>query len=240
MATVLVVDPNQRARAVTVSALTSLDGVSVIAAGGLDEAQAILRTMRPHLVITEFGPDRDSGVEILSAMQQLLPDVPVIVTTAPETLVTTTRPVVRTLTRPFSPEALCRAVSENLSFDAFWDALVAAPSAPASSPFTQHLSDPAPRETLPFGLLGEPMMFVAIPSQSSVTQITAEEARAPFPDAVTVVESEFDQLYRRGVEALLDRRHRDAFEAFTAARELGCTASLLANLERLRGLGFGV
>lgn len=239
MASVLVVDPNLRARAVTVSALSSLGGVSVIAASGVDEARAILRTMRPHLVIAEFGVGDSAGLDVLAALHELLPEVPVVLTTGPETQVTMTRAKVSTLTRPFTADRLRDVVSENLTFDAFWDALVAPPSAPASSPFTQHLSDAAPRETIPFGAPGEAPLFIDIPKQSDVSPIVLEEPGAP-TDASWGVDKEFEALYRSGVEALLDRRHRDAYEAFVAASKLGCSASLLANLERLRGLGFGV
>jgi len=49
----------------------------------------------------------------------------------------------------------------------------------------------------------------------------------------------FEALYARGVEALLDRHYREAFEAFEAASRVGASASLTANLTRLRAMGFG-
>lgn len=53
------------------------------------------------------------------------------------------------------------------------------------------------------------------------------------------VQRSFEELYERGVEALLDKRYADAFAAFTEASELSRTPSLDANLTRLRSMGYG-
>lgn len=49
----------------------------------------------------------------------------------------------------------------------------------------------------------------------------------------------FDQLYERGVEALLSRSYAEAYACFAAARQLGTTSGLEANLTRLRAMGYG-
>lgn len=49
----------------------------------------------------------------------------------------------------------------------------------------------------------------------------------------------FEQLYARGVDALLSRSYADAYTAFVAARDLGSTTGLEANLNRLRAMGYG-
>lgn len=49
----------------------------------------------------------------------------------------------------------------------------------------------------------------------------------------------FDELYERGVEALLDKRYDDALAAFREAREIRTTPTLEANLHRLKALGYG-
>lgn len=49
----------------------------------------------------------------------------------------------------------------------------------------------------------------------------------------------FDELYERGVEALLDKRYNDALTAFREAREIRTTPTLEANLHRLAVLGYG-
>ncbi len=50
---------------------------------------------------------------------------------------------------------------------------------------------------------------------------------------------DFDELYAKGVEALLDRRYKDALDAFEAAARVGTSPSLQANLTRLRAMGIG-
>lgn len=49
----------------------------------------------------------------------------------------------------------------------------------------------------------------------------------------------FDDAYERGVEALLERDYARAYGLLVAASQLGTSASLEANLTRLRALGFG-
>ena len=58
------------------------------------------------------------------------------------------------------------------------------------------------------------------------------------PPPRTVEDSLFDQLYDEGIEALLTKRYRDAFDVLTRAKELRSTPTLEANLVRLRALGF--
>jgi len=50
--------------------------------------------------------------------------------------------------------------------------------------------------------------------------------------------SEFDQWYALGIEALLARRYREAFDSLSRANQIRTTASIAANLKRLRELGF--
>lgn len=51
-------------------------------------------------------------------------------------------------------------------------------------------------------------------------------------------EREFDRLYALGIDALLGKRYREACDALYEASQLRTTASLTANLARLRELGF--
>lgn len=64
---------------------------------------------------------------------------------------------------------------------------------------------------------------------------------APKPDERPApwVQRSFEELYERGVEALLDKRYADAFTAFSEAAQLAHTPSLDANLTRLRTMGYG-
>ena len=69
-------------------------------------------------------------------------------------------------------------------------------------------------------------------------------ARAPSQPAEPTksagwVQRSFEELYERGVEALLDKRYDDAFVAFTEAAQLHHTPSLDVNLSRLRSMGYG-
>ena len=51
------------------------------------------------------------------------------------------------------------------------------------------------------------------------------------------IDAEFDRLYARGVEELLAKRYREAFDTLSLARAIRSTASIEANLKRLRELG---
>lgn len=51
-------------------------------------------------------------------------------------------------------------------------------------------------------------------------------------------DAEFEQLYAQGVDALLTKRYHDAFATLSRARMIRTTASIDANLKRLRELGF--
>jgi hypothetical protein len=53
------------------------------------------------------------------------------------------------------------------------------------------------------------------------------------------VPGSFDDLYARGVDALLSHQYAEAFTAFLAASKLGTTTGLEANLARLRAMGYG-
>jgi len=54
----------------------------------------------------------------------------------------------------------------------------------------------------------------------------------------TDADSEFDRLYALGVEALLSKRYSDAFDTLSRASQIRTTASIDANLRRLREMGF--
>lgn len=67
-----------------------------------------------------------------------------------------------------------------------------------------------------------------------------EEPEVPCPPTPrTAAPETFEQLYGRGVEALLSRSYADAYACFVAAREIGTTTGLEANLTRLRAMGYG-
>lgn len=51
-------------------------------------------------------------------------------------------------------------------------------------------------------------------------------------------EDEFDRLYALGIDALLAKRYGDAFDTLYRASQIRTTASLDANLKRLREMGF--
>lgn len=105
--------------------------------------------------------------------------------------------------------------------------------------------------TLPFGLgaRSEPEGPPSLPSiaplrpVSILVEAPARRTLPPPPGVSSAAPKsppeDFETLYTRGVEALIDRRLREAFEAFEAASRVGTSASLVANLARLRGLGFG-
>lgn len=50
--------------------------------------------------------------------------------------------------------------------------------------------------------------------------------------------TEFEHLYALGVEALLAKRYREAFDTLSRASQIRTTASIAANLKRLREMGF--
>ncbi|MBK8256175.1 MAG: response regulator [Polyangiaceae bacterium] len=49
----------------------------------------------------------------------------------------------------------------------------------------------------------------------------------------------FDDLYAKGVDALLSKAYAEAYQAFSEAAKLGTSPGLETNLNRLRALGFG-
>lgn len=82
----------------------------------------------------------------------------------------------------------------------------------------------------------------AAPRARAVTASDPAEAehRVVTPTPVLPMEvPDFDALYAKGVEALIDRRYKEALDAFEAAARVGTSPSLLANLTRLRAMGIG-
>jgi len=76
----------------------------------------------------------------------------------------------------------------------------------------------------------------AKPAPVTITKPPPARADAP-PSRLSQLT--FDDLYERGVEALLDKRYDDAVDAFREARQIRSTPSLEANLHRLKVLGYG-
>lgn len=74
------------------------------------------------------------------------------------------------------------------------------------------------------------------PGAAHLVEILREkEARAAAEDRT----DSFDNVYARGVDALLSHQYAEAFTAFLAASKLGTTTGLEANLARLRAMGYG-
>lgn len=82
MPTVLVVEDEPMLRASMVRGLSKLSGVSVLAAGSVDEARAIISATVPQLVITDLNlPDR-SGLEVIAELDRVGARIPIIVASA--------------------------------------------------------------------------------------------------------------------------------------------------------------
>ena len=78
---------------------------------------------------------------------------------------------------------------------------------------------------------------LALDELTAATSPLPQPTRSAAPSALAGLS--FDALYSLGVEALLDRRYPQAYEAFEAASRVGTSPSLRANLERLRTMGYG-
>ncbi len=65
--------------------------------------------------------------------------------------------------------------------------------------------------------------------------------REPEPTLPSIGEAPatFEDLYARGVDALLSHQYGEAFASFLEASKLGTTTGLEANLARLRAMGYG-
>ncbi len=95
--------------------------------------------------------------------------------------------------------------------------------------------DEAARDGLELEAAVEPALAaleVAAAAQDRPTLTCPVTPRSAAPET-------FDQLYARGVEALLSRSYADAYSSFAAARKLGSTTGLETNLKRLRAMGYG-
>jgi CheY-like chemotaxis protein len=87
---------------------------------------------------------------------------------------------------------------------------------------------------------GVPLAEGSVELRRVVAQVApaiAVTASRPHRQAAPDAGAEFERLYALGVEAMLTKRYRDAFETLSRARELRTTASIEANLKRLRELG---
>ncbi len=74
----------------------------------------------------------------------------------------------------------------------------------------------------------EPLVSPPAPREPAPTLPSVDEAPGTFED-----------LYARGVDALLSHQYAEAFASFLAASKLGTTTGLEANLARLRAMGYG-
>ena len=95
-------------------------------------------------------------------------------------------------------------------------------------------SEPDPRDSerpalLPNAPEPRPAERPALPTLPSVEVLPSLEETP----------STFEDLYARGVDALLAHQYAEAFASFFAARKLGTTTGLEANLARLRAMGYG-
>ncbi len=126
------------------------------------------------------------------------------------------------------------------------------------APATTPIESDRPRLTLPYGGLsqlqeGDERWFAELTraaTEKSAASSSSPRAppSAPAPTAHKVITPtpvlpteapNFEELYSKGVEALLDRRYREALDAFEAAARVGTSPSLQANLSRLRAMGIG-
>ncbi len=346
MPTVLVVEDEPMLRASMVRGLSKLNGVSVLAAGSVDEAHAIISATVPQLLITDLNlPDR-SGLEVIAELDRIGARIPIVIASAYlRRFKVPQRPGIVVLEKPVALANLREVVVEQLGLKDVaapftladyiqlasmgrrsvrldvardgkrlgevvihrgeaWHArdevgqgpeafsrLVAASGANVGA---HPLVGEAPRtltgsceallldslrrqdegklqsegEEFAFAELGRvvsrvtparptparpappPPQGEAAPPRT-VTPRTVEpgpmlrEPPASRPSAPDLVPPSatrslsFDVLYARGVDALLDRRYQEAYEAFEAASRVGSSASLTANLARLRTMGFG-
>lgn len=348
MPTVLVVEDEPMLRASMVRGLSKLSGVSVLAAGSVDEARAIISATVPQLLITDLNlPDR-SGLEVIAELDRLGARIPIVVASAylrrfklpsrpgmivlekPVALANLREVVVEHLglkdvSAPFSladyvqlagmgrrsvrldvaqagkrlgeviihhgeawhardeqgvgPEAFSRLVgltgatvsahpvigeptrslsgsceallldslrrqdesrsheeSDEISFNEL-GRVVSTPRPPPRA---------ATRPAVPPRSAGRPLTPTPPPSTTSSPSAAFKSDQPPvskvpdtLPPKPVTSSLTFDALYARGVEALLDRRYKEAYESFESASRVGTSASLTANLARLRAMGFG-
>ncbi len=360
MPTVLVVEDEPMLRASMVRGLSKLSGVSVLAAGSVDEANAIISATVPQLLITDLNlPDR-SGLEVIAELDRIGARIPIVIASAylrrfkvPQRpgIVVLEKPValanlrevvveqlgLRDLAAPFTLTDYIQLASmgrRSVSLDVTRDgkqlgevvihrgeawhardeagqgveafsrlvalAGVTVGAHPRGAEIPRTLSGsceallldslrrqdevrvqgegeefafaelgrvvgsrppqsrptparPTPARPMPYPIQSEPA-----PPPKPVTPRTVEPGPmlretpgsrpiTPAPRPLTPEQAapsatrslSFEVLYARGVEALLDRRYQDAYEAFEAASRVGASPSLTANLARLRTMGFG-
>jgi CheY-like chemotaxis protein len=92
----------------------------------------------------------------------------------------------------------------------------------------------APAPTVPVATPPRPVTSrPSPPPAAAATSFAAGTERTPVLDT-----RDFDRLYDLGIDALLGRRYQEAFDALMRARSIKSTATLEANLTRLRAMGF--
>ncbi len=325
MATVLVVEDEPTLRASMVRGLSKLNGVSVLAAGSVDEACAIVSAAVPDLVITDLNlPDR-SGIEVIAELDRVGARVPVVIASAwlssyalPE------RPDIVLLEKPVALSRLREVVVERLGLRGTSAPFSLADYVQLAGMGRRSVCLDVARDGKRVGRVvihrgeawraeddlgdGPPALYRLLDTHgvtvsahavtteparnlegsceallldhyrrldeansgrpNTATRASASPARASdrsprtpsdppatsgawlswppqtvAPPAARIVPApvaeSFDVLYARGVEALLDRRYPEALAAFEAAAKQGSTPSLVANLARLRAMGYG-
>lgn len=314
MPTVLVVEDEPMLRASMVRGLSKLSGVSVLAAGSVDEARAIISATVPQLVITDLNlPDR-SGLEVIAELDRLGARVPILVASAylrrfnvPQ------RPGIVLLEKPVALSRLREVVIEHLGLKdsaapftlvdyvqlagmgrrsvrldvaregrslgeviihlgEAWHAKDERGIGPAA---LSRLLDAQGVSVSALPVTGDPERTLEGSCESlllehfrrkdeghgaeEVEELVLDELprtvpppprRPPPPSPERALRAapprrpvppppSFETLYDRGVEALLDHRYQEAFDAFDAASQVGTSPSLTANLNRLRTMGYG-
>lgn len=323
MPTVLVVEDEPMLRASMVRGLSKLSGVSVLAAGSVDEARAIISATVPQLVITDLNlPDR-SGLEVIAELDRIGARVPILVASAylrrfnvPQ------RPGIVLMEKPVALSKLREVVTEHLGlkdsagpfslvdyvqlagmgrrsvrleisrdgralgevYIHLGEAWHARDERGSGIAALSRLLDAQGASVTALPLTEEPPRNLEGSCESllldhfrrkdeghapdDLEELVLDElprtvpppARAPRPAPPPPPRAQerplrpaaparpvpppppppsFDDLYDRGVEALLDRRYQEAFDAFDAASRIGSSPSLTANLNRLRTLGYG-
>lgn len=292
MPTVLVVEDEPMLRASMVRGLSKLSGVSVLAAGSVDEARAIISATVPQLVITDLNLPDHSGLEVIAELDRVGARIPIIVASAwLRRFKVPQRAGIVLLEKPVALSQLREVVVERLGLaevgapftladyvqlagmgrrsvrlevtragkhlgevvihrgDA-WHARDARGDGPRAlsrlldtpdATVSAHPLVDAPTRTLEGSC--EALLLDHLRRQDEGRPLAdgadlALDEVAPSAPAPMPTES-FETLYSRGVEALLDHRLQEAFAAFEEASRVGTSASLRANLERLRAMGYG-
>jgi DNA-binding NtrC family response regulator len=121
MAAILTIDDNPVMRNAVVLALTEA-GHAVVAVARARDGLDILKTVIPDLVITDLiMPDKD-GIELITELRRILPDLPIIAISGGSSLsslylkMAKQLGAVKILLKPFSVEALSEAVDGALKF----------------------------------------------------------------------------------------------------------------------------